>query len=129
MRQTWQAAGRRGEMAPHCQIECDDRSFRCVGDAGAVAPINQRMRQHEEQVAHAKFTPCPVARSYVRQKVGKFGTNAIERSHRSKKGIEQCRTHTVMIKGQIRRRKADRRSCTRYIRPGDRPLQSMKAKP
>ena len=82
-------AARRRLVAVDPQFERHDRAFRGAGDAGPVAAVDDRMRQHEQQVAARAWRSPRSAGTTFSIMAGDLRPDAFERGDRRKQRVEE----------------------------------------
>jgi hypothetical protein len=99
------ASARRRLVAVDAQIERDNRAFRRMRDARAVAPVDDRMRQVKDQAEDSRFVDALGNRDQVAQQHRDARADTVQRTDGSKERIEDGRAHAPsLIAGLARSR-------------------------
>ena len=86
-------AARRRLMAVDGEVERNDLAVDGVGDAGTAAAVDDRIRQHEQQVRCPRSAAAQVQRQHPFDQGGHLRADAGERGDGRKQRVEQGRAH------------------------------------
>ncbi len=109
-------AARRRLVAVDPDLQRDDRAFGGTRDARPVAPVDHRMRQHEQEVADARRAIAQIGRHHLLDQRRDLRPDAFQRGDRCKQRVEQGRAHVCQLRRHGRARKADTARYPRYMR-------------
>ncbi len=92
-------------MPVDAHVERHDRALGRTGNARPVAPVDDRMRQREDQVADARRPRTEIGRHDLLHQRGDLGADAVQSGYGREEGVEQGGAHlTLPLAGRLARR-------------------------